>query len=58
MGEIIKLEIKKEEEVNRCCIEKDGKPWCPNLGWYLKEDCPFVNKNECDIYKEMCGKRI
>lgn len=29
--------------------------WCPKRGWFLREPCPFVNKQECDTYKRMCG---
>jgi len=32
-----------------------GRYWCPKLQWFRKEPCPFVNKNECENFKTMCG---
>ncbi|BBD09943.1 hypothetical protein [Desulfovibrio ferrophilus] len=29
--------------------------WCPRRQWFNKIPCPFVNKNECDTYRRMCG---
>ena len=28
--------------------------WCKKREWYIRE-CPFQNKNECNIFTEMCG---
>jgi len=32
-----------------------GRYWCPKRQWFRKEACPFVNKNECETFKDMCG---
>lgn len=32
-----------------------GRYWCPKLQWFRPESCPFVNKNECETFKTMCG---
>lgn len=29
--------------------------WCPKLQWFRREPCPFVDKQECENYKKMCG---
>lgn len=60
MSKIIPLFKNKEKEFkcDPCCELRNGQCWCPHIKWYLKDGCPFKNKNECDNYKEMCGKRI
>ena len=60
MSKIINHEFRrlKQDVCLPCCELRDGKCWCPQLKWYLKDGCPFENKNECDNYKDMCGKII
>lgn len=41
-----------------CVQYKNGRAWCPRKKWYLEEECPFKSRYECDLYKELCGKRI
>jgi hypothetical protein len=43
--------------INECVEYRNGIDYCPVHQWYMKDGCPFVNKRECDIYAEMCGKR-
>jgi hypothetical protein len=39
----------------RCNALHLGRYYCPDAKWLMVEPCPFVNKNECKIYQEMCG---
>ncbi|WP_320170442.1 hypothetical protein [Maridesulfovibrio sp.] len=29
--------------------------WCPRKKWFMKSPCPFINKQECGNYRNMCG---
>ncbi|MFH1217273.1 MAG: hypothetical protein V1706_12295 [Pseudomonadota bacterium] len=40
---------------NGCNEPFKGRYWCPKAQWFQKEVCPFVNRNECENFKLMCG---
>ena len=62
MSEIIFFKNKKKEKIVediKCCIvTKSGIDWCPRRKWYMKDGCPFTNKHECDLYREMCNGEL
>ncbi|MFZ5759454.1 MAG: hypothetical protein ACOY4H_05480 [Thermodesulfobacteriota bacterium] len=40
---------------NGCNEPFKGRYWCPKAQWFRKEVCPFVNRNECEAFTQMCG---
>jgi len=40
---------------NGCNEPFKGRYWCPKLNWFQREACPFVNRQECENYRLMCG---
>jgi len=40
---------------NGCNEPFKGRYWCPRLQWFTTEECPFVNRRECDNFLSMCG---
>ncbi len=28
--------------------------WCQKKEWFMKEACPFINRNECEMYDGWC----
>lgn len=47
---------KREKLTDSGCNEpfKD-RYWCPKLQWFQREHCPFLNQEECENFKMMCG---
>lgn len=64
MGQVVQVNFRKPKEdlfdyFYSTCVQYIGKrQWCPKLSWYLDSPCPFSTRHECDLYKEMCGRRI
>jgi len=40
---------------NGCNEPFKDRYWCPKKQWFLKEPCPFLNLNECENFRVMCG---
>ena len=58
----IEDEVVKQGEKQRLKLTRNGcnepfrdRFWCPKRGWFRTEPCPFVNRNECENYRVMCG---
>jgi hypothetical protein len=41
--------------MNGCNEPYRDRYWCPKLQWFRREPCPFVNLQECNNNKKMCG---
>jgi hypothetical protein len=52
-----KNETKVDEPIIPCGkVEGNSRIYCPELHWYLRDNCPFdYNRHECSLYKELCG---
>jgi hypothetical protein len=40
---------------NGCNEPYKNSYWCPKLQWFRREPCPFINRQECENYRTMCG---
>ena len=56
-GDTVKAGARSRKKLTaRGCNEPfKGRYWCPKMQWFRSEACPFVNKNECEIFEAMCG---
>lgn len=40
---------------NGCNEPFKGRFWCPRKRWFMNGPCPFLNKQECGNYRQICG---
>jgi hypothetical protein len=56
-GNVISFGQKTRKKLYRSACNEPFKGyfWCPERKWFFKEPCPFINRRECNNYRQMCG---
>jgi hypothetical protein len=47
--------IRKKISRNGCNEPFKDRFWCPKMQWFKREQCPFMNRHECENFEIMCG---
>ena len=43
---------------NGCNEPFKKRYWCPKQQWFLKEPCPFIDRQECTNFSRMSGEKL
>lgn len=46
---------RRQLTANGCNEPFKNRYWCPSAAWFMTEPCPFLNRRECENYRNMCG---